>query len=250
MSASRNLGVAVARGSVRRFPRLRRRLAAISPRASDPRGRRIPCGRPRGRGHVALAQLDRRRRRPGCGSPHDDARRAALHGAAAAAAVLRDLRDAGGAMCRPCAACWCDVTRCSRSVVSTGSSAVCTKIRSVRQGGPAADRRHRPSTTSAVPPASRGRHARSRSPNGAWSREGPSPAATRFFTWMQSYVDRETGARIRGVDDRRAQPRRTTARLRTARSGAYAVRSAARRRSRSRRGPPVSPPVEPAHPAR
>ena len=28
---------------------------------------------------------------------------------------------------------------------------------------------------------------------GAWSRDGPSPAATRFFTWMQSYVRRETG---------------------------------------------------------
>ncbi len=28
---------------------------------------------------------------------------------------------------------------------------------------------------------------------GAWSREGPNPATTRFFTWMQSYVRRETG---------------------------------------------------------
>ena len=28
---------------------------------------------------------------------------------------------------------------------------------------------------------------------GAWSREGPSAAAARFFTWMQSYVRRETG---------------------------------------------------------
>ena len=28
---------------------------------------------------------------------------------------------------------------------------------------------------------------------GVWRREGPNPATTRFFTWMQSYVRRETG---------------------------------------------------------
>ena len=43
--------------------------------------------------------------------------------------------------------------------------------------------------------------------DGTWSREGPSPATTRFFTWMQSYVIHETGPGSAEVDDRRAQRR-------------------------------------------
>ena len=72
---------------------------------------------------------------------------------------------------------------------------------------------------------------------GAWSREGPSAAATRFFKWMESYVHRETGpgSEESAIVERNLEHYRTYP---GPPDGSYASCFAARRRSRcARRGP-------------
>ena len=229
---------------LRGLPRLRRRLAAVGSRPPDPSGRGVSRGRHRRRGHVALAQLDRRRRRSGSGSPHDAADRAPPYTVLQPSGLFSAIYGIPGGGQVPA---MCSLLVRREALLTLGGLEAQfrglyedqvlyvkagLRLAAVIDPRPLALYRQHPGSACEVSIA-----------EGTWSREGPSAAATGFYAWMQSYVSRETGSAseesaIAGATSS------TTAPIGERSIGTYASGFAARRQSRSSSGPRSAPTVE------